>query len=43
MLVPGLGDSCGVAWRGDANGLAGVCLGLTVLSSIVLAVLLVIG
>ena len=29
--------------RGDANGMAGDCLGLTVLSSMVLAVLLVIG
>jgi len=31
------------SWRGDANGTAGDCLGLTVLSSMVLAVLLVIG
>ena len=29
--------------RGDANGTAGDCLGLTVLSSMVLAVLLLIG
>jgi len=33
----------GVSRRGDANGTAGDCLGLTVLSSMVLAVLLVIG
>jgi len=33
----------GVARRGDANGTSGDCLGLTVLSSMVLAVLLVIG
>jgi hypothetical protein len=32
----------GVSRRGDANGTAGDCLGLTVLSSMVLAVLLVI-
>jgi len=32
-----------VSRRGDANGMAGDCLGLTVLSSMVLAVLLVIG
>jgi hypothetical protein len=31
----------GVSMRGDANGTAGDCLGLTVLSSMVLAVLLV--
>jgi hypothetical protein len=46
--VPGLGVSRGVAWRGvawrgDANGTTGDCLGLTVLSSMVLAVLLIIG
>ena len=29
--------------RGNANGTAGDCLGLTVLSSVVLAVLLIIG
>jgi len=34
---------CGVSRRGEANGTAGDCLGLTVLSSMVLAVLLVIG
>ena len=32
-----------MAWRGDANGTAGDCLGLTVLSSVALAVLPVIG
>jgi len=34
---------CGVSRRGDANGTAGDCLGLTVLISVFLAVLLVIG
>jgi len=33
----------GVSRRGDANGTTGDCLGLTVLSSMVLAVLLMIG
>ena len=33
----------GVSSCGDANGTAGDCLGLTVLSSVALAVLLVIG
>ena len=47
-LVPGLGDSRGVAWRGvarrgDANGATGDWLGLAVLSSMVLVVLLIIG
>jgi hypothetical protein len=47
-LVRGLGDSRGVAWRGvsrrgDAYGTAGDFLGLTVLRSMVLAVVLVIG
>jgi len=42
-LVPGLGDSRGMSRHGDTNGMTGDCLGLTVLSSMVLAVLLVIG
>jgi hypothetical protein len=43
--VPGLGDSRGVSRRGDANGTrtTGDCLGMTVLSFMVLAVLLIIG
>ena len=42
-LVPGLGDSRGVSRRGDANGTTGDGLRLTVLRSMVLAVLLIIG
>jgi hypothetical protein len=34
---------CGVSRCGDAKGMSGDCSGLTVLSSMVLAVLLVIG
>ena len=34
---------CGVSRCGDTNGTSGDCLGLTVQSSMVLAVLLVIG
>ena len=34
--VPGLGDSRGVAWRGDANRMTGDCLVLTVLCSMIL-------
>jgi hypothetical protein len=32
-----------VSWRGEANRTTGDCLGLTVLSSVVLALLLMIG
>ena len=34
-FVPGLGDSRDVSRCGDANGTTGVCLGLTVLCSMV--------
>ena len=34
---------CGVPWRGDANRTTGGCLGVTVLCSMGLAVLLMIG
>jgi hypothetical protein len=41
--MPGLGDSRGVSTRGDPNGRTGDCLGITVLSSMLSAVLLIIG
>jgi len=42
-MVTHLGCTEEVIWRGDANGTYGDCLGLMVLSSMVLAVLLVVG